>query len=117
MKECAPLFTAKQWLKRYHSSNMPLHQMAKRVVEAAGLGDGDDDNLEEAVGALLGSGATVQLGVQVDTLVAVLLGLCRAGRGLVLTVEDAEHIDKSSLDVIDGLIKVLRKDSSRVRHM
>ena len=90
MKDCAPLYTAKQWLKRWQGENMTLGQMVQRVLQDAGLSGGDDDVLERAVGALLGSGAAVQVPAQVEALARVLLGMSRGRRGLALTVEDAE---------------------------
>ena len=49
-------------------------------------GDRSDDN---AVGALLGSGAAVQIKSQEKALARVLLGLSCGGRGLALVVEGA----------------------------
>ena len=69
---------------------MPLGETVQRVLQDAGLSGGDDDDFERAVGALLGSGAAVQVPAQVEALARVLLGMSRGRRGLALTVEDAE---------------------------
>ena len=68
--------------------------------------------LEQAVGALLGSSTRVQLGRQVEAMARVLLGLSRSRRGLALVIEDSEHIDPSSLEVVAQLIAALREEGA-----
>ena len=68
--------------------------------------------LEQAVGALLGSSTRVQLGRQVEAMARVLLGLSRSRRGLALVIEDSEHIDASSLEVVAQLIAALREEGA-----
>ena len=76
---------------------------------------------EAALGALLedeggggggGGGGAAQLEDQVETFAALLLGLARGARGLVLCVEDAEHLDSSSLAVLDRVVQALAVGAS-----
>ena len=97
---CSPLFTAKQFLARWLAPQMSGAQVAARLRKDAGLEDSPDGAAHEAalvavLGLGEGEGSDVQLGEQVTTLTAVLLGLARSARGLVLCVEDGEHIDPS----------------------
>ena len=89
MSQCAPLFTARQWLKRWRGAEQPL----KRLLSDAGLEE--EPALAATVGALLGEGSGVGEsgggGVQLSDLVTdmarLLLGLSRGRRGLALAVE------------------------------
>ena len=91
LMKCAPLFTARQWLKRWHGAEQPL----KRLLSDAGLEE--EPALAATVGALLGGGSGVGEsgggGVQLSDLVTdmarLLLGLSRGRRGLALAVEGA----------------------------
>ena len=92
---------------------MSPEQVARRVLVDAGLTDGGA-KLERAVAALMGSRTQVKLSAQVEALARVLLGLSRGRRGLALTVEDAEHVDSATLEVIASLIATLLEDDQAV---
>ena len=95
---------------------MNVAQIAQRLLVDAGLDDAEGKQAHEAaLEALLGGeGTNVQLAAQVATLAAVLLGVARQGeRGLVLCAEDAEHMDCSSLEVLDLLATALAQERGR----
>ena len=109
MKTLDPLYTAKQWLSRWKVAGMSPADAARRLLADAG-GEADaDDSTAHALEALLGGGGGGGGGAEqlTNALVTVLLRLARSGRPLMLCVEDAEHLDSGSLEVLSALLAEL----------
>ena len=113
MKTLDPLYTAKQWLSRWKVAGMSPADAARRLLADAGgeaAAPDADDSTAHALEALLGGGGggggggAEQL---TSALVKVLLRLARSGRPLMLCVEDAEHLDSGSLEVLSALLAEL----------
>ena len=106
LRECEPLHTACQWLRRWQHRDMDTTAVVARIVkDLAEPRLQDDKRLSSALRALLGDAAAqAPLADRVEVL-ALVLGTLARSRQVVLVVEDSESIDAASVSVVDALVR------------
>ena len=108
VSECVPLHTCRQWLHRWHGpQRLPKLLDEIRSVEGEA---GAMESLKPALASLLGAGgggtgtAAASMDQKTEALAEAVLGLSRA-RPLILCIEDAEHLDSASRDVVERIVQ------------
>ena len=122
LKNCEPLQTAKQFLRRWKQPGMNARQVAAKLLADADLappeGGGGGSSLVDEVAALVGgqqagsSQAVVTFAAKRSALVTVLAALARK-RPLMLCVEDSEHVDVESIAVLAQLLQLVDEGELR----
>ena len=121
MKAVAPLHTVLSLFKRWQGEGTEPHVALAKILKNAGFGPEhpEHERVRAATEALLdkeastGASGSTKLPELVATVVDLLLGLAKSERGLILVIEDVEHIDAASLDALDKLIVASSTVSSK----
>ena len=116
MKNLDPLGGCKQWLARWRTAGLSAGAVVARIVRDAQLEDGESaeaaavtaEQATHVLGCMLGEqGDEGQGQASIEEQVTVLYHVLRAlacSRMLFLCIEDAEHLDSASLEVLDKLV-------------